>query len=547
MRAAQYVRMSTDLQQYSIENQALAIAEYAGSHDFEIVRTYSDQARSGIDLAGRPGLRQLLDDVTSAKADFRAVLVYDISRWGRFQDADESAYYEFLCRRAGVNVVYCAEPFANDISLASTLLKTLKRSMAGEYLRELSTKVFAGQCRIVRKGYKPGGAAGYGLRRLLLTPDGKPKMLLRRGECKSLITERVTYVLGPVKEVRTVRKIYSLFLDSGLGCFAIARWLNERGIPREIGFKWNGWMVRKILSHAKYTGCIVFNQKSARLRSKAKLNPRDQWVIRPNSFAAIISQKRFDAAQIKLMRRAYNRTDKQLLRELQEFTAKHGKATGPKLAADPNMVATHTYALRFGSFSRAVELIRIEPPGGFSRVVQRVRMKNYLQDEFARITAANDALFRRRRGVFVSTVHPPVLLEVARCFVLAPGKLRWEIRYPLNGTEGLRCIILRLQPDNKAPLDYVLVPRLPPANRRWRFSERRIHDLGFVTETLEAAIDLFLHGEGSVAACRPLGSVNTSTPASPKHSRMSAAGRERIAESMCKRWVAARKSGKKKL
>lgn len=47
---------------------------------------YSDEARSGIDLARRPGLRRLPEDVTTRKADFRAVLVYDISRWGRFQD-----------------------------------------------------------------------------------------------------------------------------------------------------------------------------------------------------------------------------------------------------------------------------------------------------------------------------------------------------------------------------------------------------------------------------------------------------------------------------
>ena len=178
MRAAQYVRMSTEHQQFSIENQREVIAEYAKSHDFEIVHTYSDEARSGIDLAHRPGLKRLLDDITNKKADFRAVLVYDVSRWGRFQDADESACYEFLCRRAGVNLIYCAEPFANDLSLAATLLKTLKRTMAAEYLRELSAKVFAGQARLVRKGYKPGGVAGYGLRRLLLTSDGKPKMIL---------------------------------------------------------------------------------------------------------------------------------------------------------------------------------------------------------------------------------------------------------------------------------------------------------------------------------------------------------------------------------
>jgi DNA invertase Pin-like site-specific DNA recombinase len=111
--------MSTENQQYSIENQMAAIAEYASFHDFELVHTYSDRARSGIDLAGRPGLRSLLDDIIGGKADFRAVLVYDISRWGRFQDTDESACYEFLCRRAGVNVVYCAEPFSNDISVAN--------------------------------------------------------------------------------------------------------------------------------------------------------------------------------------------------------------------------------------------------------------------------------------------------------------------------------------------------------------------------------------------------------------------------------------------
>jgi len=132
--------MSTEHQQFSIENQALVISQYARSHDFEVVQTYSDEARSGIDLARRPGLRQLLDDVTNHTADFRAVLVYDISRWGRFQDADESACYEFLCRRAGVNVIYCAEPFTNDLSMAASLLKTLKRAMAGEYYANYQPK-----------------------------------------------------------------------------------------------------------------------------------------------------------------------------------------------------------------------------------------------------------------------------------------------------------------------------------------------------------------------------------------------------------------------
>jgi len=121
--AAQYLRMSTEHQQYSVENQCAAILQYAESHGFEVVRTYSDAARSGVVLRSRPGLRQLLQDVVNGPQAYRAILVYDVSRWGRFQDSDESAHYEFLCKSAAVPVHYCAETFANDSSLPSLIMK----------------------------------------------------------------------------------------------------------------------------------------------------------------------------------------------------------------------------------------------------------------------------------------------------------------------------------------------------------------------------------------------------------------------------------------
>jgi len=495
MRAAQYVRMSTEHQQFSIENQMIVIAEYAKSHDFEIVHTYSDEARSGIDLAHRPGLKQLLDDITNGKVDFRAVLVYDVSRWGRFQDADESACYEFLCRRAGVNVVYCAELFANDLSMTASLLKTLKRMMAAEYLRELSAKVFAGQSRLVRKGYKPGGVAGYGLRRLLLTPDGKPKTVLQDGEHKWLATDRVTYTLGPTSELRTVRKIYSLCLDTGLDCSAIARWLNEKGVPYSRG-KWNNQIVHTILAHPRYTGSVVFNRRSERLRSKRKSNPPDQWVVQPNSFPAIISQKRFEAVQRKLDDRVYRRSNDRLLKELRDFVGEHGRATQLMLAGDPAMASACTYHERFGSFSRAMALAIKEPDNGLSEIECRSRLKLGLQDEFARAMAANNVQSRRRNGVFRSSNHPPVLLDVARSRVLKNGQLRWEIRYPLTRVEGLRCITLRLNADNKMPLDYLLIRFLPPANQRYRFNEERIQRLASIHRSLDEAVSLFLQDSG---------------------------------------------------
>jgi Resolvase, N terminal domain len=131
--AAQYLRMSTDHQQYSLDNQADTIARYAAEHGFAVVKTYSDAARSGLRLKNRDGLKQLLKDVVEGGATFRAILVYDVSRWGRFQDVDEAAHYEYLCKSSGVPVHYCAETFANDGSMSGLIMKALKRTMAGEY------------------------------------------------------------------------------------------------------------------------------------------------------------------------------------------------------------------------------------------------------------------------------------------------------------------------------------------------------------------------------------------------------------------------------
>jgi DNA invertase Pin-like site-specific DNA recombinase len=141
----------TEHQKYSTENQEEALRQYAARRGIEIVRTYADQGKSGLSLDGRNALKQLIEDVQNGIADFTTILVYDISRWGRFQDADESAYCEYICKRAGISVQYSAEQFENDGSPVSIIVKGVKRAMAGEYSRELSVKVFTGQCRLSQR------------------------------------------------------------------------------------------------------------------------------------------------------------------------------------------------------------------------------------------------------------------------------------------------------------------------------------------------------------------------------------------------------------
>jgi len=211
-------------------------------------------------------------------ADFDTILVYDVSRWGRFQDADESAYYEYICKRAGITVQYCAEQFENDRSPVPTIVKGVKRAMAGEYSRELSAKVFAGQCRLIELGFRQGGAPGFGLRRALIDQSGTPKGELSRAEQKNIQTDRVVLAVGPEIEVGMVRQIYRRFVEDLVSERQIADDLNARGMTRELGHPWTRGAVHQILINEKYVGNNVWNRVSFKLKKKRVRNHPDMWI-----------------------------------------------------------------------------------------------------------------------------------------------------------------------------------------------------------------------------------------------------------------------------
>ena len=328
IRAAQYVRMSTEHQQYSTENQADVLQEYASKRGMQIVRTFSDSGKSGLRIDGRDALKNLIEVVQSGSADFKAILVYDVSRWGRFQDADESAYYEYICKRAGITVQYCAEQFENDGSPVSTIVKGVKRAMAGEYSRELSAKVFKGQCKLVELGYRQGGPAGYGLRRLLIDQAGKPKTELQPGEQKSLQTDRVVLVPGSPEECAVVRRIYHLFVHEGRTEGEIAAELTRSGLVAELGRPWTRGIVHQVLTNEKYIGNNVYNRISFKLKRKRVRNPPEMWVRRDAAFEAIVDASDFTAAQNLILERHKHVSDDELLQRLRDLASHHGRLSG---------------------------------------------------------------------------------------------------------------------------------------------------------------------------------------------------------------------------
>jgi len=136
-------------------------------------------------------------------------------------------------------------PHQHGTDRVATIVKGVKRAMAGEYSRELSAKVFAGQCRLITLGYRQGGTPGYGLRRQLLDQHGQPKARLARGERKSFQLERVILTPGPELEVATVRRIYHVFTVDQQTEGQIVATLNEEGLLAEMGRPWTRAVSRR--------------------------------------------------------------------------------------------------------------------------------------------------------------------------------------------------------------------------------------------------------------------------------------------------------------
>jgi DNA invertase Pin-like site-specific DNA recombinase len=472
-RAAQYLRRSTEHQQYSFDNQSDSHLRYAQAHGMDIVRTYWD-VESGVNL--RDGLEALIEDVESGHADYSIILVYDVSRWGRFQDIDESAYYEYRCKRAGIAVHYCAEQFENDGSLLSSIVKSIKRSMAGEYSRELSVKVFAGQCRLVSLGFHLCGRAGYGLRRQLVDRDRNPKALLAPGERKSVQTDRIILVPGPPDEVQLITEIYGQFI-SGWNLAKITRGINSRRLL-DSGAVWTKRRVLEVLTNEKYIGTSVYNRQSHKVGGKLVCNPREHWIRCEDAFTPIVSRELFERAQQVRNNRYKKLTNDELLARLRALYARTGFLTSRLVDEAEDAPCAYVYSHRFGSLVHAYELVGFHPKKRYNdaeadRIAHKFRDKHF----------ANIVQQLRNSGATVDIEEAHGLLKVNHEFTLAvvctpsrhkvktPGKCRWII----NTRKCLGAdlvVVARLTPDNDGILDYYVFPALEMLPPRMELSIR---------------------------------------------------------------------------
>jgi DNA invertase Pin-like site-specific DNA recombinase len=466
---AQYVRMSTEDQQYSIANQSAKIQEYAARQGFSICHTYTDAGRSGLVIKRRKGLSDLLADVVSGRADFRAVLVYDVSRWGRFQNPDEAAHYEFPCSTAGIPIHYCAEQFRNDGSLPSSIMKALKRTMAGEYSRELGVKVFDGQKRLVQLGFRVGGPEVYGLRRMIVGADGRQKYLLNPGEGKSISTDRVILVPGPKAEVTRIQQIFHMAAFENKSARQIAEAMNQQGVQRLKGLPWAKHTVRKILTNPVYAGCAVWGRTTRRLHSEQKTLPRAQWTITSGAFEPLVDESLFERARRALEKRKGRRprkSDKEVIDKLKRVLARKGKLTQQIIAQSPGLLAPSTDYSRFGSYPKVYQLAGYTPPAPQLQAYLSNRRswnlrKNVLRELtilFPHSISVVRLVGRGGRCFLESDRQLRVSIYLCRRFLTQSGEPRWKLHVSANERDNVALLCLLDQNAEKVVSYYLVSP-----------------------------------------------------------------------------------------
>ncbi len=486
--AAEYVRMSTESQQFSIANQSAKIREYADQHGMRIVRTYADPGKSGLTIAGRKALQRLIADVT-AGADFQVILVYDVSRWGRFQDTDESAHYEYICRAAGVQVIYCAEPFPSDASGITAIFKSVKRAMAAEFSRDLSVKVFCGQSRSFQSGFRAAGAAPYGLSRLLVDAAGKVKYTMQPGECKSLTTDKTLLVPGPQEEIEVVQRIFHMFASGTTTALQIVTILNKEGVPGPHGRTWRVDMVRNILNNEDFIGTHTYN-KQPRIRGKAPLHSFNGCLRFENAFPPIVPVVIFDQVQKRLVAMGQSAKKEQLLADLHVLYQQNGTLNAGILRSTPDPHCHATYRRFFGSVQAAYALAGFCAPQPFQHI-ETARLCRQARKQLE--TQILEALPHACRRISPSARTTVLEVNGEISFQVLPvpcghddsGRRLWVVK-PYALIKADMVLVARMAEKNLSILDYYLFPGAVLSKTQIELHDHNpIHFSCFRSDTLE--------------------------------------------------------------
>lgn len=304
MKAAIYCRLSEEDRNKhcaaddsnSIQNQKAMLVQYAAENHWEVTRIYSDDDYTGADR-NRPAFRALLRDAEQRQFDI--VLCKTQSRFTRELELVEK-YIHGLFPVWGIRFVSIVD-HADTASKGNKKSRQINGLVNEWYLEDLSENIRSVLDSRRRNGLHIGAFALYGYQK---DPDRKGHL-----------------VIDP-EAASVVREVFRLYA-SGMGKTAIARQLNDKGIPNPTEYKrrkglryqqpnranstlWRYSAIADILTNEIYIGNMVQGRYGS-VSYKTKQNrprPQSRWFVVENTHEPIIQRDLWEEVQALIELRA---------------------------------------------------------------------------------------------------------------------------------------------------------------------------------------------------------------------------------------------------
>jgi DNA invertase Pin-like site-specific DNA recombinase len=300
-----YIRVSTDDQaredKASLEQQRAAIRGLAAKLDraLDDAMIFDDPGASGR-TAERPGFQRLLAYCAAHRrsaATVGYVLVLNDSRFGRFAESEESAYWRVHLKKLGW-VVRFAEGDETQDATARPLMRAIGSVVATAYSDNLRLNTKRGVVASAEKGLWQNEAP-IGYRRFALDKKTGATRTLDIGQRKSG-DETVTLTPGPTAEVELVQWMFEQYAAGAYSLGGLARALARRRPDR----KWSRTTVQSVLKNATYTGTVIWNRRphDPEERRVAAVRPREQWITKHDAHPPLVDPALFARVQQMLER-----------------------------------------------------------------------------------------------------------------------------------------------------------------------------------------------------------------------------------------------------
>ena len=279
-----YTRVSTAMQidGYSLDAQKSRMKAYAEFNNYEIVGEYEDAGKSGKSIEGRDEFNRMMEDIKCGKDNVSFVLVFKLSRFGR-NAADVLSTLQVM-QDFGVNLI-CVEDGIDSSKDAGKLMISVLSAVAEIERENIRVQTMEGRIQKAREGKWNGGFAPYGYTLI----DGKLE-----------INEA---------EAPTVRLIYDLYINQGMGGRLIAQYLESHDVIKLArqntkGTLFSAAYIRDILKNPVYCGKIAYGRRKTEkvmgTRNDYRVVWNDDYLLVDGLHQPIVSVQDWEAAQVRL-------------------------------------------------------------------------------------------------------------------------------------------------------------------------------------------------------------------------------------------------------